>query len=151
MLQKEREPGSTKMEPSTSIEETHAKLLKNQTNPMYNCSESVIPVEERKWNDIPANQYLRGHTFEAEVSKLVMALARHYDQNERETDGSIHWKSMGPKLRKAFQKAGGQQLSDSDWLRHIYKGNNKTRFQFCKNSRDVLLYIRALQGHNVGI
>ena len=65
---KEREPGSTKIEPSTSIEETHTKLLKNQTNPVCNCSESVIPVEERKWNDILACQYLRGHTFEAEVS-----------------------------------------------------------------------------------
>ena len=118
---KEREPGSTKMEPSSSIEETHAKQLKIQTNPVCNCSEEFLPIEERKWHDIPACQQLRGNTFEAEVSKLVMRLV-----------------------------AGGHRFSDSDWLQHIYKRSNKTRLQHCKNSRHVLLYIRAIQGHNGG-
>ena len=31
---------------------------------------------------------LRGNTFEAEVSKLVMRLVRHHDQHEGETDGA---------------------------------------------------------------
>ena len=57
---------------------------------------------------------------------------------------------MGPKLRKAFQKAGGRKFSDSDWLQYIYEGSNKTRFQYCKNSKNVLLYIRAIQGHTGG-
>ena len=39
-----------------------------------------------------------------------MSLVRHYDQNERETDGAVHWNSMVPKLRKAFQKFGGRIL-----------------------------------------
>ena len=46
-----------------------------QTNPVYNSSEEVI-LEDRKWNDIPAFQHFRGHTFEAEVSKVVMRLVR---------------------------------------------------------------------------
>ena len=54
---------------------------------------------------------------------------------------------MGPKLRKAFQKAGGQTLSDSDWLRYFFDGSNKMRYQYCKNSKIVSLYIRAIQGH----
>ena len=77
-----------------------------------------------------------------------MRLERHYDQNERETYGVVHWKSMGPKLRKAFKKAGGQKLSDLDWLRYFFEGSNKTRYQYCKNSQNVSLYIRAIQGHN---
>ena len=60
-------------------------------------------------------------------------------------------KQTGPKLRKAFQKAGGRKFSDSDWPQHHYKGSHKTRFQYCKNSRDVLLYIGAMQGHTGGI
>ena len=121
-----------------------------QTNPVYNYSEEVILIEERHWNDIPACQQLRGKNFEAEVSKLGMRWARHYDQHERETDGAVHWKSMGPKLRTAFLKAGEQKFSDSDWLQYINKGCNNTRYQCCKNSRDVLLYIRAIQGHTGG-
>ena len=79
-----------------------------------------------------------------------MRLVRRYDQDERETDGAVHWNSMGPKLRKPFRKAGGQQFSDSDWLQYIYEGSNKTRFQYCQNSRNILLYIRAIQGHTGG-
>ena len=46
---------------------------------------------------------------------------------------------------KRFGKAAGQKFSDSDWLQHIYKGSNKTRFQYCKkNPTDVLLYILVL-------
>ena len=44
-------------------------------------------------------------------------------------EGAVHWKSTGPKLQKAFQQAGGQQFSDSDWLQSISKGSNETRFQ----------------------
>ena len=106
---------------------------------------SSFEFEERKWNDIFACKHFRGHTFEAEVSLLVMRLVRHYDQDDRETDGAVHWNSMGPKLRKAFQKARGQTFSDSDWVQYIFEGRNKTRFQYCKNSRNVLLYIRAIK------
>ena len=101
---------------------------------------TVIHVEERKWNDIPAYKHFRGHTFEAQVSKLVM---------RRETDGAVNWNSTGPKLRKAFQKAGGQKFSDSDWLQYIYEGSNTTRFQCCKNSRNVFLYIQGHTGGNL--
>ena len=100
---KESEPCSTKMEQSSS-EETHAKQFEIQTNPVYNYSEEVIPVEERKWHDIPTYQFFKGHTFEAEVSKLVMRLVRLYDQDERETDGAVHWNSMCPTLRKPFSE-----------------------------------------------
>ena len=87
---------------------------------------------------------------EAEVSKLVVRLVRLYSQNERETDGAVHWKSMGPKLRQAFHKVGGHKFSDSDGFQHIYKGSNTTRFQYCKNSQYVLLYIRPIQGNTGG-
>ena len=41
---------------------------------------------------------------ESSISKLVMKLVRNHDQEERETDGAVHWKSMGPKLRYAFRQ-----------------------------------------------
>ena len=109
------------MELSWRIEEAHAKQLKIQTNPVNNHSEEVFPIEERRWNHMLACPYFKGHTREAEVSTLVMRLVRHYNQNERKTDGAAHWKSMCPKLRKAFQKTGGHIFSDSDWLHHVYK------------------------------
>ena len=47
------EPCSTELEQSR-IEETHAKHFEIQTNPVYNSSEEVTPIEDRKWNDILA-------------------------------------------------------------------------------------------------
>ena len=64
---------------------------------------------------------------------------------DRETDGAVHWKSMCPKLPRAFQSESAQTFSDSDWPDYIQKRSNKTRFQYCKNS-NVLLSSRAL-GH----
>ena len=58
---KESEPCSTEIEQS-SIKETHATQFEIQTNPMYNYSEEVIPIGERKWNDIPAYKHFRGNT-----------------------------------------------------------------------------------------
>ena len=87
----------------------HAKQLKIQSNPVNDHSEESIPSEERKWNYIPADGNFK-NTVEAEVSKLVMGLVRHYDHDEREPDGAVHWKSMGPKLRQAFQKIGGHKI-----------------------------------------
>ena len=62
-----------------------------------------------------------------------MRLVRHYDQAERETVGAVHRKSMGPKLRKALRKVGGQKFSGSDCLHHIYKatklGSSVARIQ----------------------
>ena len=73
--------------------------------------------------------FQRSLSLSAEISKLVMRLVRHYDQDERETDGAVHWNSMVPKLRKAFQKSGGR------------------KFQYCMNSPNSLLKNRAIQGH----
>ena len=79
-----------------------------------------------------------------------MRFVRRYDQGEREPDGAVHWNSVGPKLRQAFQKSGGRKFSDTDWLQHMCEGSNKMRFQYCMNSKKIFLYVRAIQGHTGG-
>ena len=79
-----------------------------------------------------------------------MKLLRHLDQEDRETDGAVHRKFIGPKLRHMFQERGGYTSSDAPWLELIWKGSNKTRCQCSENSNDVLLKIRDSQGHTGG-
>ena len=38
-----------------SAEETRASQPKTQSNLMNNHSEEFVPIDERKWNDVPAN------------------------------------------------------------------------------------------------
>ena len=77
---------------------------------------------------------------------------KSYDMKivETETDRAIHSTLLSPKLRFTFQRDGSHEFTDRDWLNIIRKGSNKTRFQYCQNSRIKLLYIRAIQGHTGG-
>ena len=96
-----------------STEETRASQPKTQSNPKCDHSEDSIPIGERKWNDILACEKFKGTLWNP-----VMKLVRHLDQKDREIDGAVHWKSMGPKRREAFQKEGGRTFSDSEWFNY---------------------------------
>ena len=91
--------------------------------------------------------------FQPKSQKLVMKLVRHYDQHDRETDGAVHLNSMGPKLPTAFQKAGGQKFSDSDWVQYICERSNRTSVNGSSTAKiiqghtSVNLIAPALMGH----
>ena len=69
---------------------------------------------------------------------------RHYDQEEREANGAVHWKSMGP----AFQREGGHTSSDSDWLQHIYKRKHQDQVPILqKLSRRPIVCSRYSRTH----
>ena len=139
---KESELCSTELEKSR-IGETHATQFENLTNPVY-YSKIVILVGESKCNYALHCKSLKQNSLQAEIPKLVMRLVRRYDQDERQTNGAVHWNSLVTKLRKAFQKSEGRKFSDTHWLQHIYEGSNKMRFQYCMNSKKSLFHIRAI-------
>ena len=56
------------------------------------------------------------------VSKLATAMLRHYDQDERQRDGSRHWDSMKPVFMKAFAHKGARDFDDGYLLRLIHGG-----------------------------
>ena len=48
----------------SSIGETRAPQPKTQSDLMNNHSEDFIPIDKRKWNDIPAHGDVKGKTLE---------------------------------------------------------------------------------------
>ena len=74
-------------------------------------------------------------------------LVRHENSRERETDVASHWKFTSPKLRFKFRSDGGSNFTERDWINFIWKGSNKTIFQYCQNSCNKWLCIRAVRGH----
>ena len=113
-------------------------------------SDDRIPNHERVCEDLVANESSYGYKWETQVSKFVSKLVRHENSRERETDGAIHWKFKSPKLRFKFRSDGGSNFTDRDWINFIWKGSNRTKFQYCQNSCNKLLYIRTIQGHTGG-
>ena len=110
-------------------------------------SEDHLRIHQRIWDDLPANEYSRGYSWETQVSNFVSKLVRHEHSRERETEGAIHWTIICPKLIIRFHKDGGSSFTDRDCLNFIWIGSNKTRFQYCQNFCNTLLHLRAIQGH----
>ena len=113
-------------------------------------TEDHFLIHQRVWEDLPADEYRNGYKWEIRVSILVSKLVRHEHSRERDTDGPSHWTFMSPKLIIRFQGDGGSNFTDRDWINFTWKGSTKTRFQYCQNSCNRLLYIRAIQGHTGG-
>ena len=57
-----------------------------------------------------------GHSA-ASVSKMLTTMLRHFDQEERQIDGSRHWDSTDPVLMRAFAHEGARDFSDKNCLR----------------------------------
>ena len=54
------------------------------------------------------------------------------------------------KVRCVFLKDGRDTFSETDWINHVWNGSRKTLFEYCKNSCNDLLYVRAFQRHTGG-
>ena len=59
----------------------------------------TVPMGQREWSDILANQWHQENSLSSEISQFAMTLGRRYDQDEREVDGAVRWNSMVPKMR----------------------------------------------------
>ena len=81
------------------------------SSPVRLFTERTISTTERKWQITPANSSYGG-SLSTSISKMVTRLVRHYDQVERQSDGAVHWGTIGPKLVKASAKQGTRDFSE---------------------------------------
>ena len=126
---------------TTSIEETHASKQQGQSSTQMNYpSEEFIPIDKRKWNDIPAVDNVKRESLARNISKRFTVFVRH-----REVDEPVHWSSLLLVLRRDFEREGARTFSDSRWRGYIHRGNTRPRCQYCVESNNNLLYDRAIQ------
>ena len=99
---------------SRSTEETHARQPTTHSSGFYSDCRKEVDL-----TFLPTS-IARNALGETSISKLVRKLVRHLGQEDRGTDGAVHWKLMGPNLRHAFQERGGCTFADSQWLGQIW-------------------------------
>ena len=104
----------------TALGATRAKLSRILSAPVC-CTKETTRTSDKEWKIVPAYPSLKGRTLSAAISKLVMRLVRHYDEEERESDGAVHWDTIHPKLLRAFGHQGARDFSEKNWLQHIMK------------------------------
>ena len=86
----EEPPHDVEMVSYASIEESNATEQQEQsTIPMDPLSKRFIPIDQRKWNDIPAVHSVKKVSLAWRVSKKVTIFSRHQELH-REIDGAIH-------------------------------------------------------------
>ena len=92
----------------------------------------------KKWITIHANSK-RGSDLAIFISKTVTIMLRHYDQDERESDGPRHWEAIKSVLLRKFARDGGRDFSDEVWLQKIFEGSSKKIIEYCKNKDGILM------------
>ena len=78
----------------------------------------TIPRNEKKWTTIHANPK-RGSDLAIFICKTVTTMLRHFDQDERESDGSRHWEAIQSVLMRKFERDGFHYFNDEVWLQKI--------------------------------
>ena len=121
------------------------------SNPIVDSlfQKTVIPRGEPKWITIDANPSPRSG-LPAKVSKMVTKMVRHYDQDEREEDGSYRWETVRSVLLRELAQESAKYFSDNYWIPLIQQGSSKRRIDYYLDKKS-LCYLRAIQGHSGGI
>ena len=108
-----------------------------------------VPIDQRKWNDIPAvNNVIKGAA-SWRVSKIMTKMSRHHG-HLREDAWAIDWNSLLPKFCRDLEKENSGRWSNKEWLCLLQQGSDKKRFQCCLDSDGLVIYLCAIQGHSGG-
>ena len=75
------------------IGETRAGFVNLFPNKASVYTRKTIHRNEEKWIAVPSNPK-RGSDLAIKISKTVTTMLRHFDQDERESDGSRHWEAV---------------------------------------------------------
>ena len=92
-------------------------------------TQRTTPANERKWEVIHAH-LSDGRYLAVAVSEMVAKMMRHYDKDERQTDGSRHSDTMRP----VFAQERARDFDPGFWLQLIHKGSSKKRLEDCKDN-----------------
>ena len=117
---------------------------KPQTRTPTSSTTQAIPIREIIWIDVEPQDYW---PIDNSVSKKMMNLLPH-GKLPREDDGAIEFWRLKDHLQDSLEFS--QHWSDEKKKKSTMAkgGGNKKRFQFCTDSSEKILYLRALQGHS---
>ena len=125
-----------------------ATKQKEQFSPsLSSLSAIVVPIDQRKWKDILAVEYVDERSLSFNVSKSLTRILRHRGLH-REIDGAMELNRLLPMLCRYHSRA--PRWMNQMWIDHMQRGSKKASFQYCLNSNGFIHNMRAIQGHSGG-
>ena len=109
----------------------------------------TVLANEKKWITFHAHSG-RGSELAVSISKTVTTMLRHFDQDERKSDGSRHWELIKSVLVRKFAYEGARDFSDERGYKRSLKVAQRTELSTVKKG-GVLCSLRAIQGDCGGI
>ena len=97
-----------------SIEESRAGSLTLVPKTASLYTGKTNPTNEKKWTTIHAHSG-RGSDLAVFISETVTTMLRHFDQDERETDGSRHWDSKKSTLWRSHRLQWRNMVTKDLW------------------------------------
>ena len=107
----------------------------------------IVPIDQRKWKDIPAVDYVDLGSLSFSVPKTMTRILRHRGLH-RVTDGAMGWDIWLHVSCRDFENA--PRRTNFEWLSNLHKRTDKKRFQHCLNSDGFFHNMRAIHGRSVG-
>ena len=123
------------------MKDTRAGSLSLIPNKASLYTRKIIPTNEKKWITLHARAG-RGSDLAVSISKTVTTMLRHFDQDERESDGSRHWESIKSVLVRKFAHEGARDFSDEAWLQKIFEGSTKKRIEYCRDTDGIYVLFK---------
>ena len=119
-----------------SIGETRAGFVNLVPKKASVYKRKTTPSNDEKWIAVPSNPK-RGSDLAIFISKIDTTMLRHFDQDDRESDGSRHSEAIKSALLRKFERDGVQDFNDEVWLQKIFEGSSKKRIKVCKNKDGI--------------
>ena len=107
-----------------SKKETRAGFLSLIPNKASLYTRRTIPTNEEKWITVRARSRYGGD-LAVSISKTFTTMLRHFDREERQSDGARHWDSIKAILVRKFAHEGARDFSDGAWLQKMFEGSTK--------------------------
>ena len=103
-----QETGAVHVKSPPSIKETCADTLSISPSPSVFLHTQNHSYDQEKMESYSCHFSSCGGALSVAVSKTVTNMARHNDQDERQSDVSLHWDVIRPVLLKSFAKHGAR-------------------------------------------
>ena len=70
------------------------------------------------------------------ISKTITSILRHFDQDERESEGSRHWEGIKSVLLRRFERDGIQDFSDEVFHKRSLKAGQRQEWSTVKTKME---------------
>ena len=94
------------------------KQKEQSAQPFSSLSTMVVPVDQRKWKDILAVDFVDKGSLSFSVSKTMTRILRHRGLY-READGAMDWNILSPMFCRDDWNALG--WTNRNWLNHLHE------------------------------